>query len=100
MKMTEDMLYLIYSIIEEIPYGKVTTYGQIARLAGIEKNARMVGRALKISSLYGSFPCHRVVNSYGRITPGWELQATLLAQEGVVFKKNGCVDLKNYQWSL
>ncbi len=42
----EDLLYLIYSIVEEIPEGKVATYGQIARLAGIPKNSRLVGKAL------------------------------------------------------
>lgn len=63
----EDLLYLIYSIVEEIPEGKVATYGQIARLAGIPKNSRLVGKALKYSKLYGDFPCHRVVNYNGRL---------------------------------
>ena len=47
----EDLLFLIYSIIEEIPESKVSTYGQIARLAGIPKNSRLVGKALKYSKL-------------------------------------------------
>lgn len=51
----EDLLYLIYSIVEEIPDGKVATYGQLARLAGIPKKARLVGKALKYSSLLCNF---------------------------------------------
>ena len=45
----DDLAYQIYSVVEEIPYGYVATYGQIARLIGKEKNARLVGRALKMS---------------------------------------------------
>lgn len=51
----ENLLYLIYSIVEEIPEGKVATYGQLARLAGIPKKARLVGKALKYSSLLCNF---------------------------------------------
>lgn len=96
----EDLLYLIYSVVEEIPEGKVATYGQIARLIGKPKNARLVGRALKMSFIYGDFPCHRVVNHQGRITPGWEEQAILLKREGVTFKDDYHVDLKKHQWGV
>lgn len=54
----EDLFYLIYAVVEEIPEGKVATYGQIAKLIGKPKNSRLVGRALKMSFLYGDFPCH------------------------------------------
>lgn len=73
-KTNEDLFYLIYAVVEEIPKGKVATYGQIARLIGKPKNSRLVGRALKMSFLYGDFPCHRVVNHEGRTTLGWEEQ--------------------------
>lgn len=96
----EDLFYLIYSIVGEIPEGTVATYGQIARLMGREKNARLVGRALKMASIYGDFPCHRVVNHKGRIVPGWEEQITLLKSEGVTFKDSYHVDLKKHQWNL
>lgn len=68
----DDLSYLIYSIVEEIPQGCVATYGQIARLIGKPNNSRLVGRALKMSFRYGSFPCHRVVNHEGRIVPRLE----------------------------
>ena len=96
----ENLLYLIYSIVEEIPIGNVATYGQIARLAGKEKSSRLIGRALKMSFLYGNFPCHRVVNHEGRITPGWEEQSVLLKKEGITFKDQNHVDLKKHKWNI
>lgn len=88
----------ILSIVKQIPVGKVTTYGQIAQLIGRERNARLVGRVLSQAGLYGKYPCHRVVNSAGRLAPAWEEQRHLLWAEGVTFKTNGCVDLKKHQW--
>lgn len=96
----DELSYSIYSLIEEIPIGSVATYGQIARLIGKPKNARLVGRALKISFRYGKFPCHRVVNHQGRISPDWIEQIDLLKQEGVTFRNNLCVDLKKHQWKI
>ena len=65
----ERLIYEILSVVEEIPRGKVATYGQIARLIGKEKNARLVGRVLSMAEYYGSYPCHRVVNHAGRLVP-------------------------------
>lgn len=96
----EKLIYEVLSVVEEIPEGNVATYGQIARLVGREKNARLVGRILSMSQYYGKYPCHRVVNHAGRTAPGWQEQAELLAMEGVPFKQNGCVDLKQAQWEL
>lgn len=97
-KLDEALIYEILSVVEEIPAGRVATYGQLARLIGCEKNARLVGRALRGASGYGQYPCHRVVNHAGRLAPGWPEQGVLLAREGVFLKDNGCVDLKQYQW--
>lgn len=94
----EDLLYLIYSIVEEIPKGNVATYGQIARLMGKEKNSRLVGKALKMAFMYGDFPCHRVVNHQGRIVPGWNEQIDLLKSEGITFKDTYHVNLKKHLW--
>lgn len=96
----EDLAYLIFSIVEEIPIGCVATYGQIAMLIGKPKNARLVGRTLKMAFRYGVFPCHRVVNHQGRICPGWIEQRALLKSEGVTFKDDFCVDLKKHQWRI
>ena len=98
--MNENLLYEIYSIIEEIPEGMVTTYGDIAASIGKEKNSRLVGRALKISKIYGDFPCHRVVNHNGRLVPNWIEQKKLLINEGITFKDETHVDLKKHRWNI
>ena len=97
---SNELLYLIYSVVEEIPEGYVATYGQIAELIGKPKNSRLIGRALKISYMYGKFPCHRVVNYKGRITSGWNEQVILLKNEGVKFKDEFHVDLKKHKWTI
>ena len=53
---------------------------------------------LSMAEYYGQYPCHRVVNHAGRPAPGWREQEELLRGEGVELKRNGCVDLKKYQW--
>ncbi len=96
--MNEDLIYEILSVVAEIPAGCIATYGQIARLIGREKNARLVGKVLSMAQYYGDFPCHRVVNHAGRLTPGWPEQGALLQVEGVELQSTGHVNLKQYQW--
>ena len=66
----EQLIYEILSVVEEIPEGKVATYGQIAKLIGRDKNARLVGKVLSQAEFYGKYPCHRVVNYAGRLLLG------------------------------
>ena len=94
----ENLIYEILAVIEEIPMGRVATYGQIARLIGRDKNSRLVGKVLSMSDFYGSYSCHRVVNHAGRTAPNWAEQAELLKNEGVIFKSNVNVNLKLCQW--
>ena len=96
--MDEALIYEILSVVEEIPRGRVASYGQIARLTGRDKNARLVGKVLSMAEYYGAYPCHRVVNHAGRLAPGWAEQAELLAEEDVFVKQDGRVDMKRYQW--
>jgi methylated-DNA-protein-cysteine methyltransferase-like protein len=96
--MNEDLIYQILSVVEEIPAGKVATYGQIARLIGRERNARLVGRVLSMAGAYGDYPCHRVVNHVGRTAPGWAEQRLLLEREGVAFRTDGNVNLTLHRW--
>ena len=96
--LNDKLVHQILSVVSCIPLGSVATYGQIAQLIGRERNARLVGRVLSQAGLYGKYPCHRVVNSAGRLAPAWEEQRHLLWAEGVTFKTNGCVDLKKHQW--
>jgi len=95
----EDLIYEILSVVEEIPKGSVATYGQIARLIGREKNARLVGKVLSRAEYYGEYPCHRVVNHAGRLAPGWTEQGALLLNEGIPLKDETHVDLKKCQWN-
>ncbi len=97
--MEEDLIYEILSVVDEIPEGRVATYGQIAKLIGRDKNSRLVGKVLSMAEYYGEYPCHRVVNSAGRLVPGWGAQRLLLEEEGVVLKNKTHVDLKKYQWN-
>lgn len=64
-KLSEDLIYEILSVVDEIPKGKVASYGQIAKLIDRPKNARLVGKVLSQASYYGAYPCHRVVNHAG-----------------------------------
>ncbi len=94
----DSLIYEILSVVEEIPEGKVATYGQIARLIGREKNARLVGKVLSMAEFYGRYPCHRVVNHAGRTAPGWSEQRALLEGEGVRFRDEYHVDIKRFLW--
>ena len=96
--MTDALVFEILSVVEEIPVGKAATYGQIARLIGRPKNARLVGKVLSRAEFYGSYPCHRVVNHAGRLVPGWPEQKMLLLEEGAVMKDETHVDLKACGW--
>ena len=81
----------IYAVVSRIPKGRVATYGQVAVLAGLPRQARLVGYAMHALPADSDVPWHRVVNAAGRISirsDGLghdELQAQLLAREGVRF---------------
>ena len=94
----ESLIYEILSVVEEIPEGRVASYGQIARLIGRDRNSRLVGRVLSMAQFYGKYPCHRVVNHAGRPAPHFPEQRERLLSEGVTFRENGCVDMKMHQW--
>jgi methylated-DNA-protein-cysteine methyltransferase-like protein len=86
----------IRSLVSLIPPGKVTTYGQVAKVLGI-KDARVVGWALH-GNRDASIPCHRVVNKEGKLAKNyalgrWQEQRRKLLQEGVIFKEEDIVDL-------
>ena len=88
----------IYQVVNQIPRGKVASYGQIARLAEMPSHARLVGRILSQLPADTKLPWHRVVNSQGKITnPGRVRQEARLAEEGVNLL-NGRVSLKLSGW--
>ncbi len=91
----------VYEIVRAIPFGRVTTYGTIARLAGTPRAARRVGWALHHCP--EGLSAHRVVNSAGRLSGGWafgapEVQRALLEAEGVRFVGEDRCDLAAFRW--
>lgn len=92
----------VYKLTRQIPKGKVTTYGQLAKLAGKPKAARAVGVFMKINSDAPRTPCHRVVAADGNLTgysgkEGLAGKKKMLISEGVQFKGNK-VDLSHSMW--
>lgn len=96
--MDDEFAFLILSIVAEIPSGKVASYGQLARIAGYPRNARKVGKVLAHAERYGTYPCHRVVHSDGRLVRGWDDQKELLSAEGISFSGADKVDMSKYGW--
>lgn len=86
----------IYVVVAKIPKGKVMTYGQVAKLSGIE-NARAVGFAMRSNKDFDRVPCHRVVGKNGQLTGyargGVDSKREILEQEGVMFLNEQTVDL-------
>ena len=97
-RLDDDFAGAVLSLVSEIPPGKVLTYGDIARLIGAPRNARLVGKVMSRAELFGRFPCHRVVNSAGRTAASFPEQAERLLGEGVPFRKDGTVDLAKCRW--
>ncbi len=93
----------VYQAVERVPKGKVTTYGDVARMVGRPRAARQVGWALHQNPRPGIVPCHRVVFRDGRICSGFafggpEAQRALLEGEGIVFGEDGAIDMKKFRW--
>jgi len=94
----------VYAVIRRIPRGRVATYGQVARLAGLPGQARMVGYALAALPARSRVPWQRVVNAQGRVSPraggsGAEaLQRAMLRREGVRFGPSDAIPLAAFRW--
>jgi len=93
----------VYRVVAMIPYGKVTTFGAIARALGSPKSARMVGFALASIPGHLDLPAHRVLNRYGFLSGGWhfghpDIMKAELEDEGVVVSGDYIVDLGVYFW--
>ena len=101
---TDELARQILQVVALIPYGKVASYGQIAKLAGLPKHARLVGYVLKHLDSEAEIPWHRVINSQGKISlsklddQGENIQRVKLLAEGVMVIGDK-INLKQYQWN-
>jgi len=98
-----DFVERVYAVVRQIPPGRVTTYGRIARAIGAARSARMVGWALHRCPPDVSDVAHRVVNRNGELTGGWAwghpaIMRALLEDEGVTFVDEYQVDLARHLW--
>jgi len=93
----------VYEVARKIPYGRVTSYGAIAKYLGAARSARMVGWAMNASHYDDSVPAHRVVNRVGLLTgkhhfDGTNLMQQLLESEGIIIKDAKIVDFEDVFW--
>lgn len=97
----DQFLLQIFAVIHQIPTGKVSTYGEIAKMAGYPGYARHVGKALGNLPKESKLPWFRVINSQGRISLKGEhlvRQREALIAEGMEVTNDGKVKLKRYRW--
>ena len=96
----DDVYLRIWDTVSEIPPGRVASYGQVARVAGLPGRARLVGKALRSLPEDSGVPWFRVINAGGRISltaEGASLQRELLEAEGVEFD-GARVELERFGW--
>jgi methylated-DNA-protein-cysteine methyltransferase-like protein len=92
----------VYQVAKQIPFGRVTSYGAIAKYLGAARSARMVGYAMN-GSHGKDVPAHRVVNRKGLLTgkhhfDGTNLMQQLLESEGIKVVENQIQDLDKVYW--
>jgi methylated-DNA-protein-cysteine methyltransferase-like protein len=100
----ENFFERVYAVARQIPYGKVTSYGAIAKVLGAARSARMVGWAMNASHNLEDVPAHRVVNRKGLLTgkhhfDGTNLMQQLLESEGIIVIDNQIVNLEKHFWT-
>ncbi len=93
----------VYEIVRQIPEGKVTSYGAIAKALGAARSARMVGWAMNASHNLEDVPAHRVVNRIGMLSgkhhfEGTNLMQQLLENEGILVVNNQIIDFEKHFW--
>lgn len=93
----------VYEVAKLIPYGRVTSYGAIAKYLGAARSARMVGWAMNGAGSMEDVPAHRVVNKIGLLTgkhhfDGTNLMQQLLESEGIKIVDNQIVDFEKHFW--
>lgn len=102
--LTDNFFEKVYAIARQIPYGKVTSYGAIAKALGTARSARMVGWAMNNCHNREDIPAHRVVNRKGLLTgkhhfDGTNLMQQLLESEGLTVIDNQIQDFEKHFWT-
>lgn len=100
---TDNFFERVYAIARQIPEGRVTSYGAIAKALGMARSARMVGWAMNASHAIEGVPAHRVVNRKGLLSGkhhfgGSHLMQQLLENEGIEVVDHQIVDFEKYFW--
>jgi len=103
MKSSDNFFSKVYVVAKCIPFGRVTSYGAIAKYLGAAKSARMVGWAMNATHGNQDVPAHRVVNRKGLLTgkhhfEGTNLMQQLLENEGIVVIDNQIQDFEKHFW--
>lgn len=93
----------VYAIVQQIPAGRITSYGAIAKCIGSPQSARMVGWAMNASHNRSDVPAHRVVNRKGLLTgkhhfEGTNLMQQLLENDGIVVIENQIQNFEEIFW--
>jgi methylated-DNA-protein-cysteine methyltransferase-like protein len=99
----ENFFQRVYEVAKQIPYGRVTSYGAIAKYLAFSGSARMVGWAMNASHNNEDIPAHRVVNRVGLLSgkhhfDGTNLMQQLLENEGIEVVDNQVVDFEKHFW--
>lgn len=102
-KLPDDFYQKVYAVVKQIPKGKVTSYGAIAKAIGSPQSSRTVGYAMNASHQFDDVPAHRVVNRNGVLTgkhhfSGTHAMQQLLEAEGIQVKDDQIVDFKTHFW--
>ena len=100
---SDNFFERVYEIVRQIPEGKVTSYGAIAKAIGAARSARMVGWAMNASHNLEDVPAHRVVNRIGMLSgkhhfEGTNLMQQLLENEGIKVINNQIIDFDKHFW--
>jgi len=100
--MSDPLYEKIYAFVRQVPRGRVTTYGTIAKIVG-SCTARMVGYAMAATPEGSQVPWQRVINAQGKISPhgygyGSAVQRQLLEEEGVAFDAADKIDMRKFGW--
>ena len=102
-KVKNNFFKNVYKVVKDVPFGRVTTYGSIAKYIGSPQSSRMVGWALNASHKIQDIPAHRVVNKNGLLSgkhhfEGTNLMQQLLESEGIKINKNQILNFSSIFW--